>query len=152
MWCNSRNLGSWPERRQALNRATQAHPHTSYIIVWNSGRGGRRGMLRNGITISQNMTWFDWVLSDLFAEWLQKSTFPPTLEELLYSYHFSTLGNTQLPLFPQSNSNKVLSHCCFNLQLFIFLLAFSVSSSVKGLFLSLPFFLLVFLPFLFVDL
>lgn len=95
------------------------------------------------IARSQNMTWFDWVLSDLFAEWLQKSTLPPAVHEFLNSYHSSTLGNTLLALLFWANRKKVisLSPHCFNLQLFIYLLAFSVSSSVKGVF-SLPTFLL----------
>lgn len=50
--------------------------------------------------------------------------------QFLYSYHSSTLGNTQLSLFIQSNRNKVTPHYSFNWQLFIFLLAFSISSSV----------------------
>lgn len=56
-------------------------------------------MPRNGIVGSQDITWFEQVLPDFFAEWLQKSAFPPAAHEFLYSYHSSILSNTQISFF-----------------------------------------------------
>lgn len=44
--------------------------------------------------------------------------------QLLYSYHSSALGNTQFSLLIWSNGNKIISHHCFNLQLFMFVSLF----------------------------
>lgn len=123
----------------AMNVPTHVPLCTCLKLWW-----GKKGYVsRNGIAESQDVTWFDQVLSDLFAEWLQEphspqhSTMASILLLFLHSWQYSTFS------FFQPNRNKVISHYCFNSTLHVF--AFSISSSVK-FFHHLSFGVLAFFP------